>query len=175
MRIWAAPRQGWVCLVLTWPPPVPGHGQIHSTWSGPEKHHVPNRKNWQAWRALKPLLCCWQKQHRDDITVATGVGLDACTQSPTCPHLLVTVVARFCPGLTECEKARAPRQDLCIKGIQCLESITGTSSPSSLRVLSCLGHLQWQSWNLPTSSYTLVEWKSRINQKNISSVSITSK
>lgn len=87
MRIWAAPRQCWVCLILTWPPPVPGHGQIHSRWSGPEKHHIPERKNWQAWRALNPLLCCWQKQHREDITVALELALTPAHNpqpAPTC-------------------------------------------------------------------------------------------
>lgn len=44
----------------------------------PEKGHLVNRKHWGTQRALKPVLCCLKKQHRKDITVSSGVGLDSC-------------------------------------------------------------------------------------------------
>lgn len=73
-----------------WADPGPGCGQIQVRCSGPEKHHLVNRKHSQAFRALKPVFCCWKKkkmQQRKGITVSPGNSLDFSGTIPSLPPL----------------------------------------------------------------------------------------
>ena len=98
-----------------------------------------------------------KKQHKKDITVSTGVGLDACGIIPSLPlHLVVTVVAKPSPSSLRARRPELPGRVYAEKEYS--DWKVPQAPPVSKHCL-LFGPFGQQILSLSTSFYSLVDSK----------------